>query len=1174
MPTFSRPSAATLVAIVVTLVVGSQASFAASSGERDSAPPAVSEVEVAAADASSVTVVWPPSRDNWKVAGYGVFVDGTKVGTVKPDQVQRWRNRDSLSYRVQGLSCGRSYTVGVDVFDRGDDHSEVTSTTVSTSACPDTTAPSAPTGMRQVATTESSVVLAWTPSSDNVGVVEYGLYDSGLQVASVNEASATVSNLACGKTYLLGIDAADAAGNRSARADSYFRTSACPSTNKPPSTPTGLTIASATQTGLTLGWSPSTDDVAVAGYGVYLSGSKRTETPTTSAGLTGLTCGTTYALGVDAFDGAGLRSNVAQVSAATSPCTTTPPPSSTGSVTQTIANGSTITDLVDWRAVYDRNGDKVEDDPGKIEFRIDGNLVLTEALIPFGDSFADGSITTTNGTHTFQVRALDDTGTLLATSTVTATVNKTTAPPPSSSTGVVTQTIANGSTITDLVDWRAVYDRNGDKVEDDPGKIEFRIDGNLVLTEALIPFGDSFADGSITTTNGTHTFQVRALDDTGTLLATSTVTATVNKNQTTPPPGTADTIAPSQPANLRVMSATSGSVTLAWNAATDNVGVTGYDVFRATTKVGSSNTTTYTINGLTCGTAYSVGVRAFDSAGNTSAQATTSVSTSACADTQPPTAPTNVSASTRTTTSIALTWAPSTDNVGVAAYGLYNGGELVNTTAGTTGIVGNLTCGTNYTLAVDAFDAAGNSSARTTVMVSTLACPDTTPPTVAMSSPTNGSTVTGTISASASATDSGGVTRVDFLRDGVSLGSDTSSPYSIPLNTTTVANGSHTLGARAYDSAGNVGNATVTVTVSNTASPSSTGSVTQTIANGSTITDLVDWRAVYDRNGDKVEDDPGSIQFLIDGKQVLSEINPPFGDSFADGSITTTNGTHAFEVRALDDTGTLLATNTVTATVNKTTTPPPPPPPPPTGGYPDASNTGVPSGTNLTAYTGPTNITTANTVIDGKTIGSCITVSASNVTIRNTKISCSNAYRAVQVSGGSVTIEDSEIDCKGTNNDGLGNSGYTLRRVDLSGCENGMNVAGNVTVEDSYIHDLTTANGAHTDGAQFNQGASNITFRHNTINTVGSGSGTGTSCIIMWDEGNPQNSNVLITGNLLIGTKVAFTIYTPRQGPLSNVRVTNNQLRVGVFGYNGGTGSLLTDGSGNVDNATGQPLNL
>ena len=127
---------------------------------------------------------------------------------------------------------------------------------------------------------------------------------------------------------------------------------------------------------------------------------------------------------------------------------------------------------------------------------------------------------------------------------------------------------------------------------------------------------------------------------------------------------------------------------------------------------GQTQQTTTTYSGLTCGTAYQVGVDAYDAAGNTSSPATMSITTSACADTQPPTAPTNVTATTRTTTSIALTWAPATDNVGVAGYGVYNDGELVDTTAGTTGIVAGLTCGTSYTLAVDAFDATGNSPPR------------------------------------------------------------------------------------------------------------------------------------------------------------------------------------------------------------------------------------------------------------------------------------------------------------------------------------------------------------------------------------------------------------------------------------------------------------------------------
>ena len=82
----------------------------------------------------------------------------------------------------------------------------------------------------------------------------------------------------------------------------------------------------------------------------------------------------------------------------------------------------------------------------------------------------------------------------------------------------------------------------------------------------------------------------------------------------------------------------------------------------------------------------------------------------------------------RTATSIALSWTPPTDDVGVVGYGLYRAGIQIGTSNSTTGIFSGLACNTNYTLAVDAFDAAGNRSPKTTVMVATTACPDTQPP--------------------------------------------------------------------------------------------------------------------------------------------------------------------------------------------------------------------------------------------------------------------------------------------------------------------------------------------------------------------------------------------------------------------------------------------------------------
>ncbi|MEE4492595.1 glycoside hydrolase family 6 protein [Streptomyces sp. BE230] len=96
------------------------------------------------------------------------------------------------------------------------------------------------------------------------------------------------------------------------------------------------------------------------------------------------------------------------------------------------------------------------------------------------------------------------------------------------------------------------------------------------------------------------------------------------------PGGGDDTQAPTAPTGVTVTAKTSGSVSLAWTASTDNTGVTGYNVFRDGVQVGSSTTTSYTDSSLTASTAYSYTVKAKDAAGNVSAaSAALSATTSA-----------------------------------------------------------------------------------------------------------------------------------------------------------------------------------------------------------------------------------------------------------------------------------------------------------------------------------------------------------------------------------------------------------------------------------------------------------------------------------------------------------------------------------------------------------------
>jgi uncharacterized membrane protein len=106
---------------------------------------------------------------------------------------------------------------------------------------------------------------------------------------------------------------------------------------------------------------------------------------------------------------------------------------------------------------------------------------------------------------------------------------------------------------------------------------------------------------------------------------------------------------------------------------------------------------------------------------------------------------------------------------------------------------------------------------------------DTTPPTTSVTAPANGATVSGTVAVNATASDNVGVTQMQILIDGSVVASNTNATsLSFNFNTTTVANGSHTIVSKAFDAAGNVGtSATVTVTVSNTS-----GTVTELIGNG------------------------------------------------------------------------------------------------------------------------------------------------------------------------------------------------------------------------------------------------------------------------------------------------------------------------------------------------------
>ncbi|MVP01590.1 glycosyl hydrolase family 18 protein [Paenibacillus lutrae] len=196
----------------------------------------------------------------------------------------------------------------------------------------------------------------------------------------------------------------------------------------------------------------------------------------------------------------------------------------------------------------------------------------------------------------------------------------------------------------------------------------------------------------------------------------SNVPALWKKQTGTPAP---DTQAPTAPTVLKAGAVTGASVALSWNASTDNVGVSGYNIYNGTTLAGSSASTSFTVTGLAANTSYTFTVKAKDAAGNLSASSNAVTVTTTAPDTQAPTAPTKLTVGTVTANSVALSWTASTDNVGVASYEVYKGTALVAAVTGTSYTVTGLTASTLYTFTVKAKDAAGNASPASAAVTAT-----------------------------------------------------------------------------------------------------------------------------------------------------------------------------------------------------------------------------------------------------------------------------------------------------------------------------------------------------------------------------------------------------------------------------------------------------------------------
>jgi len=213
-----------------------------------------------------------------------------------------------------------------------------------------------------------------------------------------------------------------------------------------------------------------------------------------------------------------------------------------------------------------------------------------------------------------------------------------------------------------------------------------------------------------------------------------------------------------------------------------------------------------------------------------------------------------------------------------------------------------------HSLTAVARDAAGNQSST---IVSVTVSNDTTAPTVTLTSPGAGATVSGTVMVTATASDDIEVIGVQFKLDGVPLGpEDTAAPYEVTWTTTGAANGAHTLTAVARDPAGHATTATAGVTVGNDGAP--TVALTSPVA-GATVSGMAALLAM-------ASDDVGvvGVQFKVDGALLGAEDTAaPYELTW--NTTTATNGAHTLTAVVRDTAGHQATATSVSVTVTNDT---------------------------------------------------------------------------------------------------------------------------------------------------------------------------------------------------------------------------------------------------------------
>jgi chitodextrinase len=522
-------------------------------------------------------------------------------------------------------------------------------TTACHGASSDTVPPTAPSNLSATAVNGGRVDLSWTASTDNVGVAGYRVYRNGVQIGAATATTYSDTTAVPSSSYGYHVVAYDTSGNVSSPSNTV--TVQTPADTLPPTTPSGLAATAAGPAEVDLTWSPSTDDVGVAGYEILRDGVQIGTSSTASYADLTTRSSTTYSYTVRAYDVVGNRSGESTAANVTTPGAPT---------------------VLTFRPAADTFVQS--DTPGT---NYGANTAIGTDNSPIKRMLLKFAVTGVEGRQVLSAK--------LRLRCVNA-----------SGVGGAFHRVANTSWTEGGATWNNAPP--GDSATlGQLGSVSIGTWYEVDVTQLVSGDGTFSLDATSTSSDGAdYTSKEGAVGSLPELVVTTSSTLS-------------DTIAPTVPTDLTATATGAGRVDLSWAPSTDDVGVTGYNIFRNGAQVGSSTTPSFADSTALPQTSYSYAVSAFDASGNTSALSDPA-SVTTPADTTAPSVPANLTATAAGSNQVNLAWTASTDDVAVTGYEVRRDGIAVGTSPTPSFADTSAQPSTTYTYTVAALDAAGNRS--------------------------------------------------------------------------------------------------------------------------------------------------------------------------------------------------------------------------------------------------------------------------------------------------------------------------------------------------------------------------------------------------------------------------------------------------------------------------------